>query len=186
VSPTPSTPPPAPKKGAGAGAWIKGHKPEAALGGAGIAVTLFLAYRARKANAAAGASSSSTPASTAVPVSTADTTSSDAFSGLESQVVGLQSALLGLQGGGASGSGGSQTAGSSFIPLSAAEAHNIQLSDPAENVFYESAPGVFSSVPVSSFSPWSTWGTAYLQAPTGYTAPQGAPAAVSGVVGPHS
>lgn len=182
---TTTTPPPAASKKS-AGAWIKGHKPEAALGGAGIAVTLFLAYRARQKNAAAGASSSSTGPSTAVPVSTADTTSSDAFSGLESQVVGLQSALLGLQNPNPNGPGSSSTAGSEFIPLTAAEAHNIQLSDPAENVFYESAPGVFSSVPVSSFSPWSTWGTAYLEAPAGYKAPASSPASVPGVVGPHS
>lgn len=88
------------------GDWLKGHKPEAALGAGGIAVTLFLAYRARQNAAASGSSSTSsgllgglTGSSTAVPVSTADTTSSDAFNGIEDQVLGLQQAVLGIQSG---------------------------------------------------------------------------------------
>jgi hypothetical protein len=83
------------------GAWVKAHKPEAALGGAGLGATLYLAYRQRKAAAAAGGSSTAATtaanASYAMPQSTADTTQSDAFSGIEDQVVGLQSALLALQ-----------------------------------------------------------------------------------------
>lgn len=82
------------------GAWIKGHKPEAALGAGGIAVTVLLALRTRKkAGAGSGAPASGVayPASSIMPVTTADTTASDAYSGIESQVVGLQSALLALQ-----------------------------------------------------------------------------------------
>jgi hypothetical protein len=160
--------PPA-KKGS-AGAWVKGHKPEAALGGLGIAVTLFLAYRARKANAAAGASGSTTPASTAVPVSTADTTSSDAFSGLESQVVGLQSALLALQNpaGPSSGSGGG--AGSASVvsgswggnpdqqnvsfdlvsPGANLPSYTTLFESPAPGVFEPVAPGDYGTLPAGS------------------------------------
>lgn len=80
--------------------WLKTHKPEAALGGVGVAATIFLALRARSANASgtsAANQSTAYPASSVLPVSTADTTQSDAFSGIEDQVVGLQSALLALQ-----------------------------------------------------------------------------------------
>lgn len=50
--------------------WLTGHKWEAVLGGGGIAVTIFLAYRARENSAASGGSSSTTGATQALPVST--------------------------------------------------------------------------------------------------------------------
>ena len=101
-------------------AWVKGHKPETVLGVGGIGATVLLALRARSKNAASSTtSSSSTPDSTVLPTSTADTTDSDAFNGIEEQVTGLQSALLGLSsqlagtgsgtGGGTSGSSGSSS-----------------------------------------------------------------------------
>ncbi|HEV2370049.1 MAG TPA: hypothetical protein VGR90_09225 [Acidimicrobiales bacterium] len=81
--------------------WIKTHKPEAALGGGALGLTVYLALKARTANASGTSSaanqSTAYPASSVLPVSTADTTQSDAFSGIEDQVVGLQSALLALQ-----------------------------------------------------------------------------------------
>lgn len=84
-------------------AFFKAHKPETVLGAGAAVVTVVLAMRARSKNAAgssaATTSSSGTayPASSVLPVTTADTTSSDAFTGIEDQVVGLQSALLALQ-----------------------------------------------------------------------------------------
>lgn len=164
------------------GAWLKTHKPEAALGAGGIAVTVLLALRARSKNAAGAASGGGVPASSVLPVSTADTTQSDAFNGIEEQVVGLQSALLGLSGAGAGAS--SSSPGSSFIPLTAAQAHSYQLNDPNISSYYESAPGIFTPVSIDSFNPWSgpTLGTAYLLAPPGYAPPTGAPAPSKGVV----
>lgn len=85
--------------------WLKTHKNEAYLGSAGTVVALALYVKSRKA---ASSSSSGTSESTEMPTSTADTTGTDAYNGIEDQVLGLQSALLGLA---ANGLGGSPTTG---------------------------------------------------------------------------
>jgi hypothetical protein len=71
--------------------WLKSHKPEAALGGGGIVVALVL-YERSKSNSSGG--SAATTQSYADPATTADTTGSDAYSGIENQVLGLQQAFL--------------------------------------------------------------------------------------------
>jgi hypothetical protein len=75
-------------------AWLKSHKPEAALGGGGILVALILYERSKK-NGGGGSANQSY----AMPATTANTTSTDALSGMESQILGLQQAFLGTQGG---------------------------------------------------------------------------------------
>jgi hypothetical protein len=75
--------------------WFKTHKPEAALGVGGIVVAIVLAQRSKK-GAGSGGASKATPTSYAVPA-TADTSATDAFSGLENQILGLQSAFVGSQ-----------------------------------------------------------------------------------------
>lgn len=97
------TSPPVPAvKGKGFGAWFTGHKTQAYIGTAAAVATLALYVRSKN-NAAAA--STGTTASTAVPTSTADTTGTDAFNGIEDQVLGLQSALLGIQNGTGSSTG---------------------------------------------------------------------------------
>ncbi|MGA2835499.1 MAG: hypothetical protein ABSF84_02770 [Acidimicrobiales bacterium] len=90
-----------------AGAWLKSHKPEAALGVAGIVVAIVLYERSKN-----GSSSTSAANETyANPATVADTTDSDAYSGLESQILGLQTAFLGQ-----SSSAAAATAASSTTP----------------------------------------------------------------------
>jgi hypothetical protein len=83
-------------------AWLKTHKQEAILGGGGIAITVILYLRSRSKSTATPSSSSSPSANGAVPTvayptSTANTTGTDAISGLESQILGLQTAVLNLK-----------------------------------------------------------------------------------------
>ncbi len=91
-----------PKKGpAGAehhslGAWYAQHKVEAIIGLAGIAVTVALYMRSR-ANAAGSSAGATTTSSSLYPTSVANTTGTDAYTGLESQILGLQQGLLTLQ-----------------------------------------------------------------------------------------
>lgn len=162
--PVPKTPP---AKGS-LGKWLSGHKWEAGLGAGGIGITLFLAYRSRK-NAASGtaaspSSSNAMPASFAYPGGSGSsfdpTQMTDAFAALAAEL-------------GQSGQKGSPNP--SFIPLTASQAHGYQLNDPSITSYYQSAPGVFTPVSINSFNPWSgpTLGTAYIEAPSGYTAPQG-------------
>jgi hypothetical protein len=84
---------PPPVKGKGFSAWFTGHKTQAYIGAAGVVATIALVVKSRNKAAAAGASTTST----AVPTTTADTTQSDAFNGIEDQVLGLQSAILAIQ-----------------------------------------------------------------------------------------
>ena len=78
--------------------------------------------------------------------------------------------------------GGGSGTGDQFVPIDAAQTHNLQLSNPNQSVYYQSAPGIFSSIPVTAFNPTSSYGSAYLQAPAGYTPPAGGTPAVSGVI----
>ncbi len=84
-------------------AWLKTHKQEAALGAGGIVVAIAL-YMKSRANAAANSSSStssgtlsSTPASVAYPTGVANTTGTDLYTGLESQISQLQAAITAAQ-----------------------------------------------------------------------------------------
>jgi hypothetical protein len=74
------------------GAWVKSHKQEAMLGAGGIAVAVALYVRSRSTSG----TSTTAAASYSDPATVADTTSSDAYSGIENQVTGLQSAILAL------------------------------------------------------------------------------------------
>jgi hypothetical protein len=73
------------------GDWLKTHKQEAALGGAGLVVAIALYVRSKNASSSSG----TTTASTGNPATVDDTTATDYYSGLENQITGLQSALLG-------------------------------------------------------------------------------------------
>lgn len=88
-------------------AWLKTHKQEAALGGAGIVVAIALYVKSKKSAAGSSSGQPVTNPTYAYPSSTADTTGYDIYNGLESQILGLQQAVLaGQQGGGTGGSGG--------------------------------------------------------------------------------
>jgi hypothetical protein len=99
MSTVPSALPPKKPAGKGLGAWFTGHKTQAYIGAAGLVITIALYVKSKDS---ASATSAGTTDSTAVPTSTADTTGTDAYNGIEDQVLGLQSALLGLQTGSAS------------------------------------------------------------------------------------
>jgi hypothetical protein len=162
--PTPKTPP---AKGS-FGKWIGGHKWEAGLGAGGIAITLYLAYRSRQ-NAASGTSASPTATNAPLPGYAYPGGSGSSFD--PTQMTDAFAALAAELG----QSGQKSSSNPSFIPLSAAQAHGYQLNDPSITSYYQSAPGVFTPVSIDSFNPWSgpTLGTAYIEAPSGYTAPQG-------------
>lgn len=145
------------------GRWYKGHKPEALLGVGGIAVTVIVAVRARAKNAASGTTgTTATPvASTAVPTSTADTTDSDAFNGLEDQILGLQQAVVGLgtqtTSGGAPGTGSGTGGGSGSGGTTGGGGTTPQ---PGSN---QSAPNPTQSW-LASLLPVGTWGVQTAQA----------------------
>lgn len=93
VPPTPPKPKGAAKPGLTG--WLEDHRTQAYIGAAGLVIAIALYVKSR--DSAAAASTGTTAASTAVPTSTADTTGTDAYNGIEDQVLGLQSALLALQ-----------------------------------------------------------------------------------------
>ena len=83
---------------------LKAHKDEVLIGGAGIAVTAALYLRSKSKNATTAASTTSasgatvvTPGYIASPGATVATTSgTDAYNGMETQILGLQQDLMGL------------------------------------------------------------------------------------------
>lgn len=72
-------------------AWFQKHKTEVILGGGGIVVTIAL-YMRSKANSAASGSTTATQSS-AMPLTTADTTNTDLYDALEGQVQGLSTSV---------------------------------------------------------------------------------------------
>lgn len=87
--------------------WLKTHKPEAGIAAAGMVVALVL-YQRSKSNAAGTTGTNATTQSYAMPATTANTTGTDAYSGIESQVLGLQQAFLATQVGAHGGMAGTQ------------------------------------------------------------------------------
>ena len=84
------------------GQWLKTHKQEAILGAGGIVVTVALYERSHSSSSTSASSSApsaagAVPTGVAYPTSVGSTTGTDAASGMESQILGLQSALLALQ-----------------------------------------------------------------------------------------
>lgn len=98
------------------GSWLKTHREEALLGGGGIVVTIALYMRSRSKSSSSSSSSApsasgAVPTPVAYPTSTGSTTGTDVASGMESQILGLQSALLALKAQpSASSAGGTTTA----------------------------------------------------------------------------
>lgn len=85
---------------------LKAHKPEVLVGAAGAvaAIALYLRQKHTKAaGASPGSPAVSTPATTVTPgyapfpgTTVATTTGTDAYTGMENQILGLQQAILGL------------------------------------------------------------------------------------------
>ena len=89
------------------GSWIKTHKNEAILAGGGIVVAIALYVKSKNASSSSGTAATQSYAN---PATVADTTATDAYSGLENQVLGLQQAFLGLAGQGAAAAPATTTA----------------------------------------------------------------------------
>ena len=91
---------------------LKTHKTDVMVGAAGIVVTAALYMRSRKKTTAAATSPGAAPATAATVVTPgyvaqpgttiATTSGTDAYNGMENQILGLQTDLLGLQTSGAS------------------------------------------------------------------------------------
>jgi hypothetical protein len=184
--PVPQTPP---AKGS-LGKWLAGHKWEAGLGGGGIAVTLFLAYRARQKNAAGGTSSNAaqTNASQALPLSYYPPTSGggDGFANELAPILQQLTTELGQSGQSGSGSGSSyltlqpgqvgqgggftdptlaplsDQSGNQYVPFASADAAWSFLNAGGTG-YVETAPGIFSTTTASTVPAGSTW--VYEKAP---------------------
>jgi hypothetical protein len=163
----------APKGKAGFGSWIKTHQNEALLGGGGIVVAIALYVRSKSSSS----STTGTTSSYANPATGVDTTATDAYSGLESQILGLQQAALTNQtpAGGAPAVG--PFLGSGFLPSGTAasgvasnpgtltaldnEGQTYTWLSPAEakslpsgtGVFYEPLPGQFTQYKGQALGP---------------------------------
>ena len=114
--------PAAPKEGASPPNWLQAHRTEVFIGVGGIVITIALYMRSKNSAAAA---TSTTPSTSVVP-STADTTQSDLYNGLESQINGLASAVSastaaqaapGTAAAGAPGQGAISVDGAQYVDL---------------------------------------------------------------------
>lgn len=168
-----------------------------AVGAAGIALVYFLYSRSKTnaaaAAQAAAAQSAATVPATATPVVPASSYGNAGdLSALLPYLTNLQGAQSAATTGATtpqytqaqitqqlaaastpSGSGYStplsalQAAGLNYVPLTAATAHQLQLSNPSATVYYQPQPGIFSPIPVTSLTPTSNYGAAYALANNG-------------------
>lgn len=179
------SPAPAPKVPAAKGSlgkWVSGHKWEAGLGAGGIAVTIFLAVRARSKGTSTGTSSNAaqTNASQALPVSYYPPTSGggDGFANELAPILSQLSTELSGAGQKATstsaytlqqgqvGQGGGFTdpslaplvdaSGNTYVPFASADAANAFLHG-GGTAYVESAPGVFNPTTAATLPGGSTW-----------------------------
>lgn len=142
-------------------------------------------YRRQKAASTAAAGTTTSPSSatynaTVPDIPTASVTEPGGFS-YTGPLGGLQTLMptgaMSATSGSSSGNGVS-----SFLPLTGQQMYAIAQNNPqSQSIFYQSAPGIFTNISPTAFTPTSPQGMGYELAPPGYTPPSGV-TPVTGVI----